>query len=139
MHVAETCFNYIFFPCIDLCYLSEAKSSIYNENSKPYYLKEYGPLMKDINSPYFEYWNKNLTTSLCICTYNNYDLLYKCLLSAGAIIEFFLFQQKSGFSALILIKAFDGFFMNPKGSQSFNSEESSTIEINFAAPFLLKI
>ena len=83
MHVAETCFNYIFFPCIDLCYLSEAKSSIYNENSKPYYLKEYGPLMKDINSPYFEYWNKNLTTSLCICTYNNYDLLYKCLLSAA--------------------------------------------------------
>jgi glycosyltransferase involved in cell wall biosynthesis len=41
------------------------------------------PLMKDINSPSFEYWNKDLTTSLCICTYNNYDLLYKCLLSAA--------------------------------------------------------
>jgi glycosyltransferase involved in cell wall biosynthesis len=39
--------------------------------------------MKDINSPSFEYWNKDLTTSLCICTYNNYDLLYKCLLSAA--------------------------------------------------------
>ena len=83
MHVAETCFNYIFFPCIDLCHLSEKQSSIYNEDSKPYYLKEYGPLTKDINSPSFEYWNKDLTTSLCICTYNNYDLLYKCLLSAA--------------------------------------------------------
>ena len=83
MHVAVTCFNYKFFPCIDLCHLSEAQSSIYNEDSKPYYLKEYAPLMKDINSPSFEYWNKNLTTSLCICTYNNYDLLYKCLLSAA--------------------------------------------------------
>ena len=83
MHVAETCFNYNFFPCIDLCHLSEAQSSIYNEDSKPYYLKEYGPLIKDINSPSFEHWNKDLTTSLCICTYNNYDLLYKCLLSAA--------------------------------------------------------
>ena len=83
MHVAETCFNYKFFPCIDLCHLSEAQSSIYNENSKPYYLKEHWDLMKDINSPSFEYWNKDLTTSLCICTYNNYNLLYKCLLSAA--------------------------------------------------------
>jgi glycosyltransferase involved in cell wall biosynthesis len=83
MHVAETCFNYKFFPCIDLCHLSEKQSSICNEDSKPYYLKEYMPLMKDINSPSFEYWNKDLTTSLCICTYNNYDLLYKCLLSAA--------------------------------------------------------
>jgi GR25 family glycosyltransferase involved in LPS biosynthesis/glycosyltransferase involved in cell wall biosynthesis len=83
MHVAETCFNYKFFPCIDLCHLSEAQSSIYNEDSKPYYLKEHWGLMKDINSPSFEYWNKDLTTSLCICTYNNYDLLYKCLLSAA--------------------------------------------------------
>ena len=83
MHVAETCFNYKFFPCIDLCHLSESQSFIYNEDSKPYYLKEHWGLMKDINSPSFEYWNKDLTTSLCICTYNNYDLLYKCLLSAA--------------------------------------------------------
>ena len=83
MHVAETCFNYKFFPCIDLCHLSQKRSSIYNEDSKPYYLKQYGPLIKDINSPFFEYWSKDLTTSLCICTYNNYDLLYKCLLSAA--------------------------------------------------------
>jgi len=83
MHVAETCFNYKFFPCIDLCHLSESQSSIYNKNLKPYYLKEYTHLIKDINSPSFEHWNKDLTTSLCICTYNNYDLLYKCLLSAA--------------------------------------------------------
>lgn len=82
MYVAETCFNYKFFPCIDLSFLSAKQSSIYNKNSKPYYLKAYEPLKKDINSPSFEYWNKDLTTSLCICTYNNYDLLYKCLLSA---------------------------------------------------------
>ena len=83
MHVAETCFNYKFFPCIDLCHLSESQSSIYNKDSKPYYLKPYEGLIKDITSPSFEYWNKDLTTSLCICTYNNYDLLYKCLLSAA--------------------------------------------------------
>jgi glycosyltransferase involved in cell wall biosynthesis len=83
MHVAETCFNYKFFPCIDLCHLSEKQSSIYNKGSKPYYLKQYEGLIKDIKSPSFEYWNKDLTTSLCICTYNNYDLLYKCLLSAA--------------------------------------------------------
>ena len=83
MHVAETCFNYKFFPCIDLCHLSEAQSSIYNEDSKPYHLKEYISLMKDINSPSFEYWNKDLTTSLCICTYNNHKLLRKCLESAS--------------------------------------------------------
>ena len=35
MHVAETCFNYKFFPCIDLCHLSEKQSSIYNKGSKP--------------------------------------------------------------------------------------------------------
>lgn len=83
MHVAQTFFNYKFFPCIDLCHLSESQSSIYNEKSKPYYLKQYDALIQDINSPSFEYWNKDLTTSLCICTYNNYNLLYKCLLSAA--------------------------------------------------------
>ena len=63
--------------------MSEAQSSIYNKNSKPYYLKEHWALIQDINSPSFEYWNKDLTTSLCICTYNNYNLLYRCLLSAA--------------------------------------------------------
>lgn len=83
MHVAETCFNYKFFPCIDLSYSSSLASSIYNKNQKPYYSMNYGEISALINSPLFEYWNKDLTTSLCICTYNNYDLLYKCLLSAA--------------------------------------------------------
>jgi len=45
-------------------------------------LMNYNELSKSINSASFEYWNKNLTTTLCICTYNNYSLLYKCILSA---------------------------------------------------------
>ena len=83
MHVAETCFDYIFFPCIDLCYSAEKNSSIHIKKDKPYYDMEYKSLVQEINSPSFEYWNKNLTTSLCICTYNNYKLLIKCLESAS--------------------------------------------------------
>jgi|TARA_B100000035_G_scaffold91129_1_gene76912 glycosyltransferase involved in cell wall biosynthesis len=82
MHVSETLLDYNFFPCIDLCYSSEKESSIYNDKEKPYHLMNYNELSKSINSASFEYWNKNLTTTLCICTYNNYSLLYKCILSA---------------------------------------------------------
>ena len=83
MHAAETCLDFAFFPCIDLCYSAEKESNIHTQKDKPYYDMEYKSLIQEINSPSFEYWNKNLTTSLCICTYNNHKLLRKCLESAS--------------------------------------------------------
>ena len=83
MHAAETCLDFAFFPCVDLCYSAEKESNIHTQKDKPYYDMEYKSLIQEINSPSFEYWNKNLTTSLCICTYNNHKLLRKCLESAS--------------------------------------------------------
>tara|TARA_B100000989_G_scaffold115828_1_gene85267 strand:- start:15551 stop:17266 length:1716 start_codon:yes stop_codon:yes gene_type:complete len=65
--------NRIMMPIIDLC-LSSA-------NNYPDAPKKENEIIKLMDSWRFEHWKKNPSITVCICTYNNYELLEQAFLS----------------------------------------------------------
>ena len=70
--------NYKLRPIIDL-HLKPQKDRLIN--SKNFYEKKETKIQELFNSWRFEYWRKNPSITVCICTYNNYELLEKAFIS----------------------------------------------------------
>lgn len=70
--------KYKYKPMVDLCSLASEYSTV-TDCKKMYYDMTDDELNDFMNSESYCYWKKNYQTSLCICTYNNYERLYKTL------------------------------------------------------------
>ena len=69
-------------PTVDLSLDSSQHSSInLPNNSIKFHNKEEIEIRKFMDSWRFEYWKKNLSITVCICTYNNYELLEQAFIS----------------------------------------------------------
>tara|TARA_R110002167_G_scaffold38772_3_gene120388 strand:- start:2666 stop:4396 length:1731 start_codon:yes stop_codon:yes gene_type:complete len=74
-----------FMPCVDLTVCGGEQSDIYGAKMSEmtqYYKMNKGELEEFIQSKKFKSWEQNTQLTLCICTYNNYRLLYKSLIAA---------------------------------------------------------
>lgn len=74
-----------FLPCVDLTVCGGEQSDIYGAKMSqitPYYDMNEDQLEKFTQSKKFKSWQQDTQSTLCICTYNNYRLLYKSLIAA---------------------------------------------------------
>ena len=74
-----------FIPCVDLTACGGEQSDIYGAKMSqvtPYYNMNEEELENFSLSQKFKHWEKGTQSTVCICTYNNYRLLYKALMSA---------------------------------------------------------
>ncbi len=69
-------------PTVDLVLSPTGASSTSSfQYSKKFHNKEEIEIRKFMDSWRFEFWKKNPSITVCICTYNNYDLLEKAFIS----------------------------------------------------------
>ena len=72
-------------PCVDLTVCGGEQSDIYGakmSKMNQYYKMNKEELENFTQSKKFKSWEQNTQSTLCICTYNNYRLLYKSLIAA---------------------------------------------------------